>query len=181
MTELSLIQLCISKDPVAQRCLYEKYYHSSYSNAYRYLANHDDVEDVLSISFTKIFDKIYKFEYRGNGSLKKWINTIVINESLRLLDKSKMMFFNSDTELSVLTDESSDTDCLVSISDIYMIIESLPNDQRTVFNLFEIQGYSHSEITVKLRISVNNSKVILHRAKKRIQVIMLKDESYESR
>jgi RNA polymerase sigma-70 factor (ECF subfamily) len=92
-----------------------------------------------------------------------------------------MMFFNSDTELSVLTDESSDTDCLVSISDIYMIIESLPNDQRTVFNLFEIEGYSHSEIAVKLRISVNNSKVILHRAKKRIQVIMLKDESYESR
>ena len=97
---------------------------------------------------------------------------------LRLLDKSKMMFFNSDTELGVLTDESSDTDCLVSISDKLL---SPCQMIKKLFNLFEIEGYSHSEIAVKLRISVNNSKVILHRAKKRIQVIMLKDESYESR
>lgn len=35
--------------------------------------NHYDVEHVLIVSFTKVFNNIDKFEYRGENSLNKWI------------------------------------------------------------------------------------------------------------
>jgi RNA polymerase sigma-70 factor (ECF subfamily) len=41
--------------------------------------------------------------------------------------------------------------------------------QRCVFNLFEIEGYSHSEIAEILEIPENTSRTYLTRAKKKLR------------
>jgi DNA-directed RNA polymerase specialized sigma24 family protein len=45
------------------------------------------------------------------------------------------------------------------------IILSLPEGCRLVFNLFEVEGYSHAEIATLLTISEGTSRSQLHHAK----------------
>jgi RNA polymerase sigma factor (sigma-70 family) len=49
------------------------------------------------------------------------------------------------------------------------LLEKLPEQRRTVFTLFEIEGLSHAEIGEVLNISEGNSKWILFATKKELQ------------
>lgn len=131
----------------------------------RILCNGPDVEDALSIAFTKVFSNIKKFEYRGEHSLTKWVKTIIINESIRLLKKRDRMKF--DDKIPELTSDSYFDSNLSEIDteQIYSIIESLPAGYRLVFNLFAIEGYSHKEISDMLKISESTSKSQLRKAR----------------
>ena len=48
-------------------------------------------------------------------------------------------------------------------------VSKLPAKQRTVFNLYAVEHYSHSKIAETLGISVANSKVLLTRARAELQ------------
>ena len=45
------------------------------------------------------------------------------------------------------------------------LVQELPSRYRLIFNLYELDGYSHNEIADQLGISVGTSKSNLHRAK----------------
>ena len=49
------------------------------------------------------------------------------------------------------------------------LLDELPEQRRSVFTLFEIEGLSHSEIGQVLGISEGNSKWILFATKKELQ------------
>ena len=49
------------------------------------------------------------------------------------------------------------------------MLEDLPEQRRSVFTLFEIEGLSHAEIARLLNISEGNSKWILFATKKQLQ------------
>lgn len=54
----------------------------------RYIANDDDIKDVVQDSLINIFSKIGKFNYRGDGSLKAWTARIAVNTAIEMLRKS---------------------------------------------------------------------------------------------
>jgi len=131
----------------------------------RVLSNYHDVEDVLIISFHKVFKSIDKFEYRGENSLTKWIKTIIINESVRFVKKKNMLSFeNNQFELDDYHTSNVELDN-VDTEQIYSIIENMPAGYRLVFNLFAIEGYTHKEISKMLNISENTSKSQLRKAR----------------
>ena len=133
------------------------------------LSNHHDAEDALIISFTKIFNNINKFEYRGDTSLAKWIKTIVINESIRHLNRKTRLNYSDDfPDNEINTAYDSDLSG-IDIEQVYTIVEALPVGYRMVFNLFAIEGYSHKEISELLKISESTSKTQLRKA--RINII----------
>jgi len=165
LEEPEIIAGCIRNDPNAQRCLYEKNYRRSFHVAMRYLANHHDTEDVLSISFTKIFKNIGQFENRGEGSFQKWINTIVINEAIRFLKSKKAIVFQEDETLLTLNASHEVSSDLIDSEEVHQVLEAMPKGYRTVFNLFAIEGYSHKEIAEMLQINENTSKSQLSKAR----------------
>jgi RNA polymerase sigma-70 factor (ECF subfamily) len=162
---IKIIEGCRDGNQFAENMLFEKYYKYMYNLSKRILLNSNDVEDVLIISFTKVFKHIKKFEYRGEQSLTKWIKTIVINESIRLLKKRDRMKFEDNipelTNDSIFDSDLSDIDT----EQIYSIIEGLPTGYRLVFNLFAIEGYSHKEIADMLKITESTSKSQLRKAR----------------
>jgi RNA polymerase sigma-70 factor (ECF subfamily) len=162
---IKIIEGCRDGNQFAENMLFEKYYKHMYNISKRILINPNDVEDALIISFTKVFKYINKFENRGEHSLTKWIKTIVINESIRLLKKRDRM--KIDDEIPELTSDSNFDSNLSDIDteQIYSIIEGLPAGCRLVFNLFAIEGYSHKEISEILKISENTSKSQLRKAR----------------
>lgn len=165
MEEPEIIAGCIRNDQNAQRCLFEKNYRRSFHIAMRYLANHHDTEDVLSVSFTKIFKNIGQFENRGEGSFQKWINTIVINEAIRFLKSKKAIVFQEDETLLTLNASYEVSSDLIDSEEVHQVLEAMPKGYRTVFNLFAIEGYSHKEIAEMLQINENTSKSQLSKAR----------------
>jgi RNA polymerase sigma-70 factor (ECF subfamily) len=96
MFERKLIEGCCKKDRKAQRALFDAYYRSIFRLVKRYIWDHHESEDITSIVFNKALKNIDNFEYRGEGSLKKWLNTIGVNESLRALKKVKRLQFQEE-------------------------------------------------------------------------------------
>lgn len=134
-----------------------------YGVCLRYAGNTDDANDILQDGFIKVYKNIHKF--RGDGSFEGWIRRIFVNTSIEHFRK-KIKLYNvsevqentiEDTELSIL-----DT---LAVKDLLAIVNELSPGYKTVFNLHEIEGYSHKEIGDMLRISEGTSKSQLARAK----------------
>jgi len=165
---IKIIDGCKSGNQFAENLLFEMYYKHMYNLSRRVLNNNKDVEDVLIISFTKVFANIKKFDYRGEQSLTKWIKTIVVNESIRFVKKrDRIKYDDNIPELTVDSEFDSNLND-IDIEQIYFIIERMPTGYRLVFNLFAIEGYSHKEVSGLLNISENTSKSQLRKARQHI-------------
>lgn len=173
-----VIEHCKKGNQVAQGILFNTYYKHLYSVCMRILANHHDTEDVLILSFTRVFDNISRLEYRGQHSLGKWIRTIAINEAIRLVTSRNQLKYSDDVAVyeSGYTPEPELEH--VDTEHIYSIIEAMPLGYRIVFNLFAIEGYSHKEIGEMLNISENTSKSQLRKARLHIIEKLNKVQSY---
>jgi RNA polymerase sigma-70 factor (ECF subfamily) len=178
LDELKLIKDCLKKDYGAQKALFDGYYSQMYNLGMRLLANHHDTEDVLIIAFTRVFDKIGSFEYRGDNSLKKWVKTIVINEAIRFLELKKDLLL---VESSVVLENDMYVEeglVLLNTDEAYRIIENMPAGYRTVFNLYAIEGYTHQEVAEMLNITQSTSKSQLCKARNYIITQLKKNNSY---
>lgn len=163
MKETDLVEACKNKNPKAQRLFFDRYYHDIFQLVKRYLSQHEDIEDVVIIVFNKAFKHLNRFEYRGDGSLKKWLHTIAINESIRALDVNKRVEVETNyTEVSV----QDLTDLPLDIDTVYQILQQMPAGYRQVFNLYAIDEYTHNEIAQMLGISRNTSKSQLLKARR---------------
>lgn len=70
--------------------------------------------------------------------------------------------------------ESATIENKLHYEELIKLIQELPPSYRTVFNLYAIDGYSHEEISKKLKISVGGSKSNLFKARKKLQVLLKK-------
>jgi len=165
MNEKQLIEKCSQMDQKAQRAFYDLYYRDVFRLARRYLSDYHETEDIVIIVFNKALKNIPHFEYRGEGSLKKWLNTITINECIKSLKKIRPISYKEELPeiLSVQTSNVS-----IDMEMVKKILETMPVGYRTVFNLYAIDEYTHSEIAEILNISRNTSKSQMLKARKYI-------------
>lgn len=163
MLEKKLIEGCCKKDRKAQRELFATFYKPVFRVVKRYMSDFHESEDVTIVVFNKVFDKVDNFQYRGEGSLRRWINTIAINESIRAIKKVRNLYSHSEPidEVPVIETESA-----IDVEKVNLILAKMPRGYRTVFNLYAIDGFSHSEIAEALNISRNTSKSQLLKARK---------------
>ena len=157
LSEEELINRCIKNDRHAQEFLFNKYYDDLYVISMRYLADHQIAEDAITQAYTKVFKSLKKFTYQGPGSLGSWVRTILINESLRLLKKNKILQYEENMREMEFQNANPNGLQALQAADILRMIEKLPAGYRTVFNLYAIEGYSHKEIAKMLGISENLS------------------------
>lgn len=148
--------------------MFENFYQQMFNLGMRLLTNHHDTEDVLIIAFTKVFDKIEDFEYRGDKSLQKWIKTIIINESIRFLEQKKELILLENPIMAECEALPYDGQISFDTEQAYSIIENMPAGYRTIFNLFAIEGYTHQEISGLLQITISTSKSQLCKARNHI-------------
>ncbi len=164
--ELDLYRNILRGDMVAMKEFYDLY--SGYLAAIcsRYIANKDDVRDILQESFIKIFGSIRQFEYRGVGSLKGWAARITVNESLKYIRENERlnMIVPTDEIPDIIENKEPDFDD-IPMSIIMDMIRSLPTGYRTVFNLYVFEKKNHKEIASILNIAENSSASQFHRAK----------------
>jgi len=100
-----------------------------------------------------------------------WMKKIVVNEALTLLRKKNE--FTSISEIDYNDPQTElQTDNNLTAEDYYKMIQNLPSEQQTVFNLYAIDGYSHKEIANKLGVEESSSRVYLLRARRALQQLL---------
>jgi len=181
MTDEELARGCVSKNPAAQKLLFERFSRKMMGVCIRYADRTDEAEDMLQNGFIRVFEKIESF--RGTGSLEGWIRRIMVNESLTHLRKNKIMKINidiDDVQFMISGNNPLTGGENLNEKDLLKMIQQLPTGFRTVFNMYAIEGYSHKEIGEQLGISEGTSKSQYSRAKIHLQNwLQLEKASFE--
>ena len=162
-SEQDLVQQVRNHDRTAMKILYGRYAGYLTAVCARYIADDDEVKDILQEAFIKIFQSMDRFSWRGEGSLKAWMSRIVVNDSLKALRKKKPLPL-SETLADGMAEEEPPFEA-VPLPVIHELIRRLPDGYRTVFNLFVFEDKSHKEIASLLGIKENSSASQLHHAK----------------
>ena len=161
MTQEDLIKACIKQDRQAQEALYIQYKKTLFVLSLKYCANQAEAEDNLHNTFIEIFTNIKKFD--NKGSFEGWMKRITINKAI---DSYKKKYQLVPIKEDFAQDTNIDEDEVAFTLDyILALVQELPHQYRLVFNLYELDDYSHQEIAQMLSISENTSKSNLHRAK----------------
>lgn len=127
----------------------------------KYCSNETEAEDNLHNAFIEIFTNIKKFN--NKGSFEGWIKRITINKAIDSYKRTYKLTPLEDDYSEEITVEDLEID--LSLDYLLSVIQELPNQYRIVFNLYELDNYSHQEIAQMLSISEGTSKSNLHRAK----------------
>lgn len=165
--EQRLVKRLQKGEKTAARDFYALYAADMTGICSRYIADEDDVKDVIQDSLIHIFSRIAEFKFNGTGSLKAWAAKVVVNESLSFLRTKK----RNEILMEGLEVADEVEDDFPSISDIppdtiRQMLNRLPTGYRTVLNLYVFEGMSHQEIARLLGIRKDSSASQLHRAKK---------------
>lgn len=173
-TEYDLAKALIKGDPEAQRMFYEKFSHKFLAICCRYISDRMAAEDLMVESMMKVFEKVSQFGFKG--SFEGWAKRLVVNEALMYLRSKKMLEVSMDDMSELHNSYSQNLD--FESDELLKLIQALPNGYRTVFNLYAIEGYNHSEISEMLGISEGTSKSQLSRARVILQEKLTKNEKY---
>ena len=159
-----LIKSCAKKNRKAREELYHTYEKILFQVCLKYCRSYEEAEDHLHDVFIEIFENIKN--YRGKGSFEGWMKRIVINKAIDRYKKNRT-YSLKDEKIQTFSEDVDITgdDLPTSIEDVIKLIRELPDQYRLVFNLYQLDGYSHKEIAQLLNISEGTSKSNLHRAK----------------
>ncbi|MBU0486700.1 MAG: RNA polymerase sigma factor [Bacteroidetes bacterium] len=174
-SDYQLIQRCLKGDSVAQELLYRRFAAKMYGVCLRYTGKREDAQDVLQDGFIKVFGNLSA--YKGDGSLEGWIRRIFINTAINHCNRNMFIFSELEkNEYAHFTPE--DVLSELSVKELLVFVQELPEGYRIVFNLYAIEGYSHKEIAETLGISANTSKSQLSRARVALQEKIKKNLKY---
>lgn len=167
MEEKDLAERCRQGDNLARKELYERYAGRLLAVCMRYVAIRETAEDLLHDGFLHIFNQFDKFTWRGEGSLRAWLERVMINTVLQYLRKNDVMKQAAEIDAMPELYEAPDEQAVEQIPEkvLMQIIGELPVGYRTVFNLFVMEEKSHKEIAELLGINEKSSASQLVRAK----------------
>lgn len=161
-----IIQGCRENNPESQERLYKKYYGYVLGVALAYCVSREDAAEVANDSFIKVFRHIGT--YIHTKPFRPWIRRIVVNTAIDKLRAVRK--FNCKIEIGKIEPLSPvDIESELNASQIFKLLNELPDLLRFVFNMYEIEGYSHREIAEQLDIAESSSRTYLGRAKSRLR------------
>ncbi len=158
-----------------QHQLFELFAPKMLSICRQYIKNKDLAEEVMLTGFLKVFTHLKS--YKSEGSFEGWIRRIMINEAISQLRKEKKLQFKDEEVLENSINHVAYIETNLEVEDIQKMIDALPQGYKTVFILYVVEGYKHSEISELLQISESTSKSQLFKARKILRSIIEKQNN----
>jgi len=175
--ESSLVGRCRAGDAAAFDALVARHASVVYNLAYRMLGDPDDAEDAAQTAFIRAYTSIRAF--RGGSSFGTWLYRIALNICLDQL-KSRRRQPEMVSELpetvtgAPLAPPSDDPESAVLRGErqelIQTAINSLPEAQRVVLVLSDLQGMTYEEIVEITGATLGTVKSRLNRARISLKV-----------
>lgn len=172
--KLALEECITSNSERGKSFLYKKFYGYLMAVAIRYMKDEMEAEDVVNESFVKVFRKLTDFSFDADDSVvektfKAWMARITVNTSIDKLRVKKETYALDDLHDSDLKGHAVMVSTRLEENDILQLLNELPAIQKSIFSLYEIEGYSHEEIGAMLDIPESTSRTYLTRAKSKLR------------
>jgi RNA polymerase sigma-70 factor (ECF subfamily) len=175
---MGLIDACKRNERKAQGDLYAMYYPTLMALVRKYKHNEEDAASLVNDAFFKVFMNIQN--YKPDMPFEAWIKRITINTVIDEFRKNKKhqsvlkLDDYASTDFLEMKMVANDALMEMSLEEIHQMIEKLDDEERVVFNLFEIDGYSHQEISQELKVSERTSKRYLASARNNLKKMLSK-------
>ncbi len=137
---------------------YELYADMLYRLALSYMRQKEDAEDIVQEVFTKYF---CGFHLPLNGEQEKaWFIRVTINQCHDALRRRSYRLHNSLDEVTEVAGEEN-----AKPSELFAILQKLPDKYKDVIILHYLEGYSVEEAAKMLGLSVSATKMRLKRGR----------------
>lgn len=174
----TLVTGCKRGQATAQKELVRRFAAALLSVARRYCRAKSQAEDVLQDSFVLIFKKIDQYD-PAKGSVGTWMRRIVIHTALANFRRLRYDLEISADSLPDTNSTEPDVFSKLDVEVLLKLIAELPDGAREVFNMAVFDEFSHEEIGEALGIPVGTSRSLLSRARKQLQLQILKLQENE--
>ena len=165
-----------------QKVIYEQFRGYALKIVFRYIYRYEKAVDAVNDGFVKLFNNFEKFQSGTDDDNEKilmgWLKRIMINTAIDHLRRSNMLPEIGGIPDSVweISDKNDNADQMLLYNELVAVIKELPPAYRVVFNLYVIDGYTHSEIADILKTTIGTSKSSLSRARMLLQKSIKKME-----
>ncbi len=179
--DVELIKAARKGDHAAFESLVRRYSERAYRAAYRVVRDSDMAEEVLQEALIKAYKGLARFEFRS--SFYTWLYRIVVNLALdrrRRAARAPQLEWDDGVARNVdpraVTPASTDPELASRRSEVCELvskgIQDLPDGQREVLLLREVEGLSYEEIAQSMQISKGTVMSRLHYARKKMVVFL---------
>lgn len=178
MKEEELINGCLNHNRNSQKVLFESYSEHMMNVCFRYAKNKEEAKKILLTGFNSTFNNLKELVELNQKrkkdspviSLEDWVKKQMILAAIDHLHNNKKEYFVSSTVVAkpgkVAEEEINDEHIIQSASqdNIISALQQLSPSYRVIYNLHELDNYSHKEIAQMLDISEYASKDSLTKA-----------------
>lgn len=167
-----LIRACRKGNRQAEESLYRRFYSFAMSIALRYARSREEAAEIVNDGFLKAFRNLDAYD--TEKPFEHWFYTIMVRTAIDAYRKYKHAneFLSIDEAHEPALDEELYQK--LQFDEVMQLLGSLPEMLRLIFNLAEIEGYTHKEIARELQIAENVSRAHLSRAKKMLRIAYCK-------
>jgi len=176
--ERELVRLAQSGEEAAFEELIRRHQQRVFGLVSGILRRREDVEDVVQQVFLKVFLSLKKFDQRS--AFSTWLYKISVNECWDYLRKKKVRPLTYEADMS--EEQVSRLDGVASavsppespnrraeVRDLLeRMLKTLPDQDRALLVLKEMEGFSVEELAVILDLNVNTVKVRLFRSRAKL-------------
>lgn len=174
-----LLDACKEGNQTAQFEIYKLYYRAMFNASLRIVQDSNDAEDMMQEAFLNAFTKLDT--YRGEVPFGAWLKRIVINKSLTMIKKKSRL---NEVKLEVVdkklesdydnvADETRIDYATLRAKEVTKAMGKLKESYRVILNLSLIEGYDNEEIAGILKISNENCRTSISRAKSKLRSLLM--------
>lgn len=168
--EAELAEGCRTGSIDAYERLYEVHGPRMKSIALNLLGNVADAEDAVQEAFLKVYRSARGF--KGRSLFSTWVYRVLVNTCYDVMRRGRRRPEAAITDADdVPTVQSADHSLRMSLE---QCLGRLRPRHRSVFLLFEVEGFTHREIGEILDVPEGTSKTLLFAAKRELQAMLWK-------
>lgn len=166
-----IIEKCINSDRVGQYLLYDFTYKNLITAIALYTKDKTERDWVFNLGMLKVFSSLKNYQLGTN--YLGWARTILVRSAIDHIRKNKS--YNDQLapvevdDRTVNLSELNDALNTLENESLIKLIQSIPENERLIFTMYEIDGYTHTEIEKMTSINKNTSKWLLGKARKSLQ------------
>lgn len=172
MKELQdIIQKCIRRERQAQQQLYSYTYQKVSTAVAVYAKDNSERDWIFNLGMMRVFTSLES--YKPLTNYLGWARTLLVRAAIDHYRSQKKHKDNLTAievqDYNVSSKDFEEMMLALEAEDIIKILQQLPEKERLVFSMNELDGYTHKEIQELAGINSNTSKWLLSKAKKSLK------------
>ena len=147
------------------------------ATCYRFLLDKEDAEDISQDVFVEVFESLPTF--RGDAKISTWIYRITVTKCLDEIKKRKRKkrlalvykIFHIDQVAQWISGglmPDKEIEEKEKMTEISIVLNKLPKNQRVAFTLSKIEGFSNKEIAEIMGTTQLAVESLIYRGKKKV-------------